>query len=53
MDLIDSPKVYWIDEDAVQKVVRVVPGSFSRDSRNQRHSIQLEILLPKKYTVTQ
>lgn len=50
-EILYSPKVYKIETNGNKQGVKVKPGTFSKETRNGRHSIEFEIILPDLYTV--
>jgi hypothetical protein len=50
-DLLYSPMIYHVQTDGSQKIVRVKPGTFSFEKKNNRHSLEFEIVPPEINTV--
>jgi hypothetical protein len=50
-DLVKSPSIYKVETDGTKRIVRVKPGTFSSDTKDRKHSIEFEIILPDLFTV--
>jgi hypothetical protein len=50
-DLLYSPVIYKVETTGSKKTVRVKPGTFSSETKDRKHSIEFEIILPDTFTV--